>query len=257
MSITAGTISLSAVMSTTASLVATVATGGTGPYTQQWYRSTTAGFTPGPSYILTGQTALTLNDSGLIPNTTYYYSVIATDSTSATVDYTDVSAVTLPATLSQNSFAQTQYVGTPDMRVEPNTIGAQISPNQATPLYNGMPVKADTAITQTGSNGVPQMIGVTADTDNVSGYILYDLKSSSYNAGDRINLALDTTVMYLYSTSAINPFAQVQLDITTGGGVTAKVGSSGANIVGWAIDGASAAGQLIRVFLQTPSFTFA
>ena len=253
MSITAGVASLSAVTSTTANLSATAATGASGTVTYQWYRSTVTGFTPGTGNILTGQTALTLADTSLIPNTTYYYVLAATDSVGpTTVDYTQVTALTQPATLNQNQFAQTQYVGTPDLRTEPNTIAAQISPNQATALYNGMAVKVDTAITQTGANTLPQVIGCTSDSDNVSGFIIYDLKSQSYNAGDRISLGLTHTVLYLYSTTAITPFTQVTLDLTTGGGVAAKVG--GNNIVGWAIDGASASGQLIRVFLQTPSF---
>ena len=46
-------------------------------------------------------------------------------------------------------------------------------------------------------------------------------------------------------------------DVTTQGGVAAKVGSSGANIVGYAYDGAAAAGALIRVKLAAPSYAFA
>jgi hypothetical protein len=257
MAITAGVASLSAVTSTTANLSATAATAGTAPYTYQWYRSTTSGFSPGSGNILTGQTALTLADTGLIPNTTYYYVLAATDQVPTTVDYTQVTVLTQPATLSQNQFSQAPYIGMPDLRYEPNTVAAQVSPNQATPLFNGMAVKIDTAITQTGANTIPQVIGCTADTDSVAGFIFYDLKSLQYNAGDLLSVGLSDTVMYLYSTTAITPFTQVTVDLTTGGGVGAKVGSSGANIVGYAFDGASAAGQLIRVYLRTPSFQYA
>jgi len=52
MSITAGTITLNSFTYSTANLTATAATGGTGPYTYQWYRSTTTGFTPGAGNIL-------------------------------------------------------------------------------------------------------------------------------------------------------------------------------------------------------------
>jgi hypothetical protein len=253
----AGVASLSAVTDTTASLSATAATGGTAPYTYQWYRSLITGFTPGAGTLITGATALTLNDSALIPNTTYFYVLVATDSASATVNYTQVTALTQAMNLSQNQFSQTPYVGMPDMRFNASSIGAQVSPNQATALYNGMAVKIDTAISPNGSNYVPQVIGCTANSDSASGFIIYDIKSLSYNAGDRISMALAGTVLYLWATSAITAFNQVQLNLQTGGGVTAKVGASGANIVGYAIDGASASGQLIRVFVQTPSFTFA
>jgi hypothetical protein len=60
--------------------------------------------------------------------------------------------------------------------------------------------------------------------------------------------------MYLYATTAIARGAQVQLDISTVGGVAAKVGSSGADIVGFAFDKAAAVGALIRVRLGVPSF---
>lgn len=255
MALTAGVASLSAVTDTTANLSATAATGGTEPYTYQWYRATTSGFTPGVGNILTGKTALTLADTGLVPGTTYYYILKVTDDAAASEDYTQVAVVTLPMTLSQNQFNQTPYIGAPDLRYAFGTISAAVSPNQATPVYNGQAVKVDTAISA--GNMVPQVIAAAANTDSVAGFIVYDVKSPSYNAGDRVELSIIGDVLYLFSTGAITPFTQVQLDLVTIGGVAAKVGSSGANIVGWAVDGATAAGQLIRVYVQTPSFQFA
>jgi len=257
MSLTAGALTVQAVTDTTATLVSAVATSGTAPYTYQWYRSTTTGFTPGAGNILTGQTSLTLNDTGLIPNTTYYWKVVVTDSVSATATSSQATALTLPQQLSQNQFTMSPYIGMPDLHYDFDTISALVSPNQATPLFNGMAVKIDTAVTVTGANAVPQVIGCTADSDPVIAFIIYDIKSLSYNAGDRVELSLFGDVLYLFSTTAINPFTQVTLDVTTGGGVGAKVNSSGNTIVGYAIDGASAAGQLIRVFVQTPSFQVA
>jgi len=100
MSLTAGTLSLISVGNTSDSLLATAATGGTGPYTYQWYRSTASGFTPGPSNLLLGATSLALTDTGLVPGTQYYYSMIATDTGAgnATVTYAQL-AVATPATL--------------------------------------------------------------------------------------------------------------------------------------------------------------
>jgi hypothetical protein len=252
--IAAGVASLSSNTDTTATLTATAATNPTGTVTYQWGRSlTNGGFTN-----ISGATSLTLNDSGLIPNTTYYYQLAATDSSGpTTVDYTVVKVLTSAQALSQNQFAQAPYIGAPDLRYALGTISAQISPNQATPLYNGMAVMIDTAVVQTGSNRIPQVIGCTSDTNLVAGFIIYDIKSPSYNAYDRIEMCMMEGVLYLYSTTAIVPFTRVQLDVTTGGGVAAYNQSSGANIVGWAIDGASAAGQLIRVHVQTPTFLFA
>src|SRR5581483_9528523 len=113
MSLTAGALTLVSVQSTTASLSSAVATMGTAPYTYQWYRSTTTGFSPVPSNIITGATALTLSDSSLIPNTPYFYKVVATDSASpaATVTSSQLAVTTLATTLSQNQFAQVPVVG--------------------------------------------------------------------------------------------------------------------------------------------------
>lgn len=79
MALTAGTLSQLTVGQDRASLSATAATGGTGPYTYQWHRSTTSGFSPGAGSLLYGETALTLNDLNLDPATTYYYKVVSTD----------------------------------------------------------------------------------------------------------------------------------------------------------------------------------
>lgn len=96
--LTAGTLSNTVLGTTTATNLATSATGGTLPYTQQWYRSTTSGFTPGGGNLISGATSLTLNDTGLSPSTTYYYKMIYTDGASATVTSSQL-AITTNATL--------------------------------------------------------------------------------------------------------------------------------------------------------------
>lgn len=66
--------------STTVTAAVSAATGGVSPYTYQWYRSTTSGFTPGSGNLVSGATSQTLNDTGLTSGTTYYYVNIAKDS---------------------------------------------------------------------------------------------------------------------------------------------------------------------------------
>lgn len=252
MSITAGTLSQVSVGSTTASLSATPATAGTAPYTYQWYRSTTSGFSPGGGNIIAGATALTLNDSGLIPNTQYYYKVVATDAVPATATYAQLAVSTTAATLNINAFAQSPYLGTIDMRFPYNTVSAQIDLSQATPLYAGAPVKIVDSV-----DGAPKVVGVTANTDEVFGYINFDIKTIQFIAGSLCEISMAGNYIYLYATGAISRGAQVTLDITTMGGVGQLVGSSGANIVGFAYDKATAPGALIRVRLSTPSYQFA
>lgn len=81
--VTPGTALITASTPTTVSLSCTGTSGGTGPYTQQWYRSATANFTPGGGNILAGATATTLTDT---PGSVgpWFYEMIATDSLAAT-----------------------------------------------------------------------------------------------------------------------------------------------------------------------------
>lgn len=250
MSITAGVISLVSKTSTQAVLSATAATAGTGPYTYQWYRSTTTGFTPGGGNILAGKTALSLTDTGLIPSTQYYYKVVATDTgaSNATVEYVQLGVATTNPVQNINAFAQSPQLGMIDMRFDYNTIPVQIDASQATALYAGAAVKmVDSA------DGVPKVVGCAANADEVLGFINFDIKTVSFAAGAAAEISMAGNVIYLYATAAIARGAKCALDLTTNGGVGPVSGSGGEDIVGWAFDKAST-GSLFRVFLMTPSF---
>ena len=255
MSLTAGVLSQVSVQSTTASLSSTAASGGVGPYTQQWYRSTNPSFSPGMGSLIAGATALTLQDSGLIPNTAYTYKVVFTDTgnSNATVNSTGLAVVTMPATLSQNQFKQTSFVGVLDQKYNYNTTPVQIDLSQATPLYGGAAVK----IVQQVAGGVPSVVGCAADDDSCIGFLNYDQKQPQYVAGSLVEMSQSGNVMWLYATAAILSFDQVQLDLTTMGGVAQALADSGANIVGYAMDAAANPGDLIRVKILAPSFQFA
>jgi predicted RecA/RadA family phage recombinase len=251
MSLAAGALSKTSVGPTTASLVSAAATGGTGPYTYQWYRSTVSGFTPGGGNLIAGATALTLNDTGLIPNTQYYYEVVVTDTGNgnATANSAQLAVQTSAPVLSPNQFAQSSIVGMIDMRFPYNTVAAQVDSSQATPLYAGQAVKIVDSV-----DGIPKIVGCSANSDEVFGFINYDVKSITFSAGQNCEISMAGSFIYLYATTAISRGTQVQLDISTVGGVAAKVGSSGADIVGYAFDKAAAPGALIRVHLTVPSF---
>lgn len=252
MTVTAGALSQVSVGPTSAVLSSAAATAGVGPYTYQWYRSQTSGFTPGGGNIISGATTLSLSQSGLIPNTTYYYKVVATDTgdSNATSESAQLTLVTSAPALSQNQFAQSEYLGVIDMRFPYNSVSVQIDASQATPLYAGAAVKMyDSA------GGVPKVVGCSADSDEVLGFINFDIKSISFAAGAQAEISMGGNVMYLYSTGAIARGSQVVLTLSTNGGVAAATGATAKRVVGWAYDKASAAGELIRVFLKTPSFT--
>lgn len=255
MALTAGVVSKVSAASTKISMSATAASGGTGPYTQQWYRSTTSGFTPGGGNILAGQTALTLNDTGLIPGTQYYYAVKYTDTgnADATINSALVGVATSNQSLDQNSFAQGPFLGQADQQFNYNTKSAMIDPSTGGNLVSGQAVK----IVASAGTRVPSVVECSADSDECCGFICFTAKNQIYNALDKCEIAQKGNVIYLYATGLITRFAQVTLDVTTKGGVGQLVGSSGANIVGFAYDGAPAGGGLIRVEVSVPSFLFA
>jgi hypothetical protein len=250
MSYTAGTLSILSVSSNSDQLSSTQATGGTGPYTVQWYRSTTTGFSPGGGNIITGATSLTLNDSGLIPNTPYYYKVVYTDTgfSNDTITSSQLTVTTTAPSQSQNQFSQAPFLGETDLKVGPtNVTEAMIDVTQSGLLYAGSAVNV-----VNGPNGIPTVVGSATDTDNVWGFIVYDIKSQSYPVGARCGVAQLGTCIWLYATNAIARGAQVVLDLTSPGGVQAATGSD--TIVGYAYDQATAYGQLIRIVVSTPSF---
>lgn len=254
MTLTAGALTLVSVAATTASLSSAAATSGTSPYTYQWYRSTTTGFTPGAGNLISGATALTLSDTGLVPNTTYYYKVVATDSagTPATATSSQLAVVTTGAVLQPNQFDQALVAGFVDQKLSLGTYSCQVDSSQTTALLPGQAVKiVDNA------GGVPKVAACAANSDNVFGFIsATGMKDQSYAAGQAVEVAGAGNTVYLYATSAVARGAQVQLDYLSTAAVTALVGSSGAANIGYAYDKAAAAGALIRVkIMETAMFT--
>lgn len=245
MTVTASSLSQVAVQATAVTVSSGAATGAIAPVTYQWYRSTSSGFTPGAGNSVSGATALTLSDSGLIPNTKYYYEIVATDSTASTASSSQIAITTTAPVLQQNQFSQTAFVGVVDMSVgSTNVLAAQIDASAGTTLfYPGQFVK----IVANNNGGLPKVIGCTAKSDAAIGAIRFNIKDISYGAGQNCEICLFGTVIWLYATGAITQFAEVCLDTTSPGGVQATGNS--ATFVGIAIDGAAAAAALIRVML--------
>lgn len=71
--------------------------GGVAPYSYQWHRSTTSGFTPSGGTAIAGGTTRAFQDTGLLPGTTYYYKLVVTDDAAATATSNEVSITTLAA----------------------------------------------------------------------------------------------------------------------------------------------------------------
>jgi hypothetical protein len=254
MTVTAGSLSQVAVSYSTLTVSASAGTGGIAPYSYVWYRSTTSGFSPGSATSVAGATSLSLNDSGLIPNTTYYYEIVVTDSTGSTASSSQIAIVTSAASLSPNQFAQTPFVGVVDLTIgSTNVIACIIDSSAGTNVYYpGQFVK----IVANTNGGLPSVIGCSSKSDHAFGAIRFNAKDLSYGAGAKCEVGMFGTVMWFYATGAITQLSEVCLDTTSPGGVQAT--GNTATYVGIAIDGSASAGTLIRVMLvPNPSYATA
>lgn len=251
---TPGSISLVSKVANAVSLICTAASGGTAPYTYQWYRDLTAGFTPAAGNMLAGKTALTLTDSPLIPNQSYFYKVVATDSASPTPAAEASTAFEVDVfdtQVDQNQFAQKSIAGQIDLKVGPqNVVSCEIDVSQVGSVYPGQAVKI-----VDNSDGVPKVIACDTHDDNVLGFVAYDIKSRSFVKGEKVEVAIDGTCMYLFATTAVARGAQVTLDLSAPACVASA--NTGDTIVGWSFDKAAAYGSLVRIMIKTPSFKVA
>lgn len=253
MGLAAGALSSSNIGARSVSLTSAVATGGTTPYSYQWYRSTVSGFTPSGSNDLPGETELSFVDEDLTPGTQYYYKVITIDSaaTPATVTSAQLSVLTLEADadLSQNQFQQSPFLGMLDLRYNPDTIPVQMDEGVTAEYSAGTPVKW----TQD-AGGVPKVEPCTADTDVVAGFITYNNKQQKFTGGDYMEMSMDQNVMYLMPTADIERGARVMIDVVTVGGVVTA--TTGKPVSGFMLD-VGVQGQLGRVKLMTPALATA
>ena len=146
-------------------------------------------------------------------------------------------------TLNSNQFAQVPVKGQIDMSIKDGKIGGMISANQATSLYPGQRVKLDTAAQVFTPSFVAAAVG-----DVAIGIIAYNTKQSAFAALEAVEIILfGGPVYYAEAAAAITAGALVE------GVAGAKVQTHSAQQqTGIALDGASAAGDLIRVICTEP-----
>jgi len=144
--------------------------------------------------------------------------------------------------LVQNQFSQSVVKGLVDLRMSNNTVACRVKSDEATALVAGQAVKlVDSA------GGVPEVTAIESDTDAVFGYVNYNLKQSSFEAGEAVEISLEQNAIYLEASEAIARGASVMPVVSGNKVATATAGKS---VIGWAFDKASGSGSLIRVVLE-------
>lgn len=249
MALTAGVSTVEKVSSDVVQITATAATDATGAVTYQWHRSVTSGFTPSAATELSGQTELTLVDENIIPNTTFYYVLAATDEAPATVTYTQVSAAVGARASSPNQFDQRSVAGMKGLQGQADrVISVQIDEAFVGEIREGEAVK----LSANTGEGVPKVELADGDTDEVFGYVVYANKQSTYKAGEYAEIAMEG-VRYLFAGDQIDAGKKVVHDTAIRGTVL-EASAGGSRVVGYALDKANAQGELFRVMLKLPSF---
>ena len=147
--------------------------------------------------------------------------------------------------LNINQFAQTPVKGQLDLSVGvKQVLSCQVDTSSAG-LVDGQAVKLVDV-----KGGIPNVVECAADDDNAFGFVVYDIKDKAFAAGSKVEIAFARgSVMYMQASAAIVPYAKVAIVISGQKVVTATTGQM---IVGYAIDKASAADDLIRVMIDLP-----
>ena len=145
--------------------------------------------------------------------------------------------------LNQNQFIQSIVKGQADLRMGQNVVSVQIDASSAGGLIAGQAVKLIDS-----KGGVPKVVECSADTDEVLGFLLYDIKQSSFGKLAYAECAFASgNCLYMEASGPISRGAAVTI-VVAGSKVTAS--TTGKKIVGYAFDKA-ADGDLIRVITKT------
>lgn len=148
--------------------------------------------------------------------------------------------------ISMNQFALEAIKGMVDLKVGPaNIVAAEIDSSSAGGLVPGQAVK----IVST-AGGIPNVVECSAASDDVFGFIAYDIKDTTFSAGDKVEIAFARgTCMYMEASAAIAANAQVMVVLS---GQKVATATATNRIVGRAFDRAGASGELIRVIIDLP-----
>ena len=94
---------------------------------------------------------------------------------------------------------------------------------------------------------LPHFAPATAE-DKIVGFLEWNVIRSAYVAGTPCQVSPDTNVMYMEASGEINAGANVAMDSFSN--ITIKAAGNNDAVIGYALEAATAAGQLIRVKIK-------
>lgn len=148
--------------------------------------------------------------------------------------------------LNINQLRQSPVQGMMDLRFNMNVISCEVDISSAGGLVPGQAVKIVNS-----AGGVPKVVEAAAASDAIFGFLVFDIKSQAFNALDKVEVAVFRgNVQYMTAGAAIARGAALEIVPASKKVVTAA--TSGAMVVGQALDKAAADGDLIRVVVDLP-----
>jgi len=139
-----------------------------------------------------------------------------------------------------NQIEQTAIKGSIAAIVNPVTLSAQVDPASVDTIVAGDAVKLSTAV------GNTILVDKCAATDAPIGYVIYNPKKDSFIAGNALEIALPSSIIYLESSGTVTRGDEVEFVVSGSKVMT----SAGVNpISGTALD--TATNGLVRVLVKT------
>lgn len=143
-----------------------------------------------------------------------------------------------------NQFAQTVEKGMLDLAPNAFVLGCIVDSGSAT-LVPGQAVKLVNVASK-----IPVVTAVTVDTDDIFGFVPYDVITNSYAAGANVDIAaFQGNIMYMEAAAAFAPMVKLGIVVS---GSTVQTAVSTDRIIGVALDKATNIGDLVRVYINLP-----
>ena len=155
----------------------------------------------------------------------------------------------MTATLGQNMFSQVPVQGMLDSAPQPSTLPCRVDSSSGGGLVPGQAVKmVDKA------GGTPFIVECDVDTNDVFGFLEYNIKNQTFEVGDPCDVAMGRgNIMYMTAGAAIARWAKLEIVVASKKVLTHAGG--GQRVIGRALDKAAADGDLIRVWIDLPGQT--